>query len=872
MDKVSSNPSKTLDDLRAIADYREDDKGGYISKSIFGLGSSRALTLDKEGNIAVAPYSFFGSLLAWVKPSNNSSDTQIKQNIELLKAKIQTTLEVALEIGSSQKAAPGIRSSQEAVTALINRTITQDKTAITRNDLRQIIRNTELQFNQNSQKIFLLKNQVNNKQSDTSEKTATSGTPNIKAPNIVQETTESITSLRKAIESHLGKQEFDPKKVQELLQETRTLKNYIKDTQYSITLSIAEEEVSRSPDSTNKTSLDALSASLAEPKALLEIKEKNLTEYLHNDPFNHHNVLYPRRVFAEAAKVTFEKAYKDTETDQATTIIEKEPTSQDSSQDPAVIETGKFQAWYNDEVKAYDEAKTKTGTAINSTDPNATEAATRAHDPSFYLDKNNGENPFVEYSATRVVSELQRLARDAGLPVSQHFSSLSAAEVNKAAQSAMNTTLPWETTTRDFVFQLGEKTQAYRLRSTPLSESNTQVGQELKKKSIKGIVPATRDDGRAPINARMTQLFRLEWNEEKQFDEVLIQERQQHGINDHFAIKDPQERHKANISSMKQLVQSAAEADPDFIRQARENTEENKISTLVYINTNLTTPTWMPRGPLNDEWRFSRHQGNAMKNTNGSQTFQGLNAGASSEQAKQDNLIDVNINVQCIDLRFPVNYATSSIWEDPKALDPGMIPAWPELHRHNTTEFTKLFGSLEKGQAIEGFLKTTCDKLEATNLEHKKLQETITSEVEEIRRLFNTKEYKKAGNDRFKMPRHIDILANAFRQASKLVDGHSTRVVNAGGCMSGKDREGVAGVEGQAAAIIQDLKNNSSSSTTSTKTQENELYEMLLTSVVDNTRQVTGIGGSKNAQEIANQITNKDAGVYAQGASTFTET
>jgi hypothetical protein len=137
--------------------------------------------------------------------------------------------------------------------------------------------------------------------------------------------------------------------------------------------------------------------------------------------------------------------------------------------------------------------------------------------------------------------------------------------------------------------------------------------------------------------------------------------------------------------------------------------------------------------------------------------------------------------------------------------------------------------------------------------------------------MFQSEAYKSANGDRFKMPRHIDLLANAFRRASELVDNHQVRVVNAGGCKSGKDREGVANAENEAAIIIEDLggevKPGGGSRYKNREAQA--IYDSCMTLVVDNTRQVTGIGGSKNAKEIANQMKDKNAIIYAQGGASF---
>jgi len=322
---------------------------------------------------------------------------------------------------------------------------------------------------------------------------------------------------------------------------------------------------------------------------------------------------------------------------------------------------------------------------------------------------------------------------------------------------------------------------------------------------------------------------------------------------------------------MKQLIQSGAEADVVFIQDAIKNPAEQHA--VFYINTNLTTPTWTPRGNKNDEYTYSENQGTAMRALEGEQTFSVLNPafGASAEKA------NVELKVACIDFRFPVNYAISDVSEDVRALDPGMIFAWLALKAHNEGEFRKLFGRLDSRAPIGGIMESTYKKLEekiiAGDQDAIKLKAEIDEQVECIRDMFQTDAYKRAGEDRFKMPRHIDLLVNAFRRASELVDDHKVRVVNAGGCMSGKDREGVANAENEAAVIVQDLGGKVQPGLGGRYNEEAQaIYDHCMTGVVHNTRQVTTVGGSKNAEEIKKQMRDPHAIAYAKGGATFVAT
>lgn len=192
----------------------------------------------------------------------------------------------------------------------------------------------------------------------------------------------------------------------------------------------------------------AIEALLQEPESLetemigrlgeqhnhLMIKEKMLSQYLESDPFNDKNVLRPRRIYAEAARLVFEK-----------------------KEQPQVL-IDRFYQWYDAEVNSYEQA----------------DRTQRSHDPTFYLDKKNPKNPLVKYNAQRVAKVLEKLAQATGASVD--FTE----EVERAAAVAMNRFFDWEKTEWPMIFSIGERTQAYLQLSTPLSKSETAVAADLR--------------------------------------------------------------------------------------------------------------------------------------------------------------------------------------------------------------------------------------------------------------------------------------------------------------------------------------------------------------------------------------------------------
>ncbi|MBX9577945.1 MAG: hypothetical protein K2W97_05660 [Chthoniobacterales bacterium] len=827
----------SLESLKTIAGYRENPEGGYLSKSTFGIGTSRALTVAKNGEgkttIAVAPRSFFGRLFAWLVPYRGGATAAdyIQQNN--LKKAIEEHL---------VKAGMNTNQAKHIVEQVVG---DNPQRAITRSDLRQIIGKAK---NALAAKPSLPqeKSMVTSSSSSTLAETSSSVVSEegfVSEEDLIfravdPQAEQKAKELIDVSKSLLKQIIFDPKEVFELRKRVERQRTKVEVYFYKCSPGSKVEQsldklekklgTSLSPEGEDKLVLPPkMLLQLGEQRDHLIVKEKMLSDYLKRDPFNDKNVHYSRRIYAEAAKLVFEKKFDEINESQ------REGLKSD------------FQAWYQAEVDSYEAA-----------DPTK-----RSQEPDFYLNKTNPENPLVKYSALRAAQKLSELLPEA----------ISESAVKQAASEVMNEHLDWEKVESDMVFSLGEKTGSYSQVSTPLSKSETAVGGDLREQGILGMIPSVRDNGRAPTNARLTQLFKMEYvvnphTGEREEKKVLLHERQQHGINDHFAIQDPRERHKANVNSMKQLVQSGAEADKAFIQDAIAHpTEEHQV---FYINTNLTTPTWTPRGNKNNEEAYSRHQGAAMRAIEEVQTFSVLNPDNLEERA------DINLKVTCIDFRFPVNYAISSFSEDKRSIDPGMVFAWPALKAHNEGEFKKLFGSLDDKAPIGGIMESTYQQLEGkVNSGDEgaiELKTEIDQQITYVRNMFRTEAYKTAGEDRFKMPRHIDLLVNAFRQASELVDDHQVRVVNAGGCMSGKDREGVANAENEAAVIIQDLGGKVEPGEGGRYDEETQaIYDSCMTGVVHNTRQVTGIGGSKNAEEIANQMSDPHAIAYAKGGAKF---
>jgi hypothetical protein len=666
---------------------------------------------------------------------------------------------------------------------------------------------------------------------------------------------ESIDHIKTAIALRADIQ-FDPTKALELHNQVIKNKEKLQNCQMQLNELVTEEKELPEQVASLK---EALTSELSTQDARLGIKMGSITGYITSDPFSEKNMLRPGRIYAEA---TMEMAIKIIGSlDSRIVALKIKMSEQDShnTEDNDQLKSltsakeelsQKMTKWYTDEVETYNKA-------LN--------------------ERNAATFPKSYPKIPATPKELKGFCKESGVPADITSSALSKKAMKAATNKVMNEELDWNTTSRTMEASLGGITRSYLQTSTPLSQGNTAVAAKMKKAQVKGIVPASRNEANQgfAINARMTKLEKMD----DQGKMTLVHERQQHGIVDHFQIKNEEERAAANEQSAQQLILHGIETDPDFITQAlkNENSHENTSVTnqVIYINTNLTTPTYthreMPgKAESHNEYRYSINQGIAFNKAKESNTYTVHDASGKE--------MNISADVTFIDFRFPVNYALDN------SIDPGLIQAWKDLKLHNEGEFTKLFGSLDVNETgpTNGVMKVVYDKLK----EKAKGQnenpgdpkaKAIVTEMEEqcfyLRSMFNDEDYKSANGDRFKMPRHIDLLNNTFRQGAELLRDQdiNIRVVNAGGCMSGKDREGVANAAGQAAAMIKDLGGVVAPGHLNTD-EERTIFNTAIVGVVDNTLQVTGFGGSKNAKEIGNEMNDPDAVIYAAGTSKNAET
>jgi hypothetical protein len=84
--------------------------------------------------------------------------------------------------------------------------------------------------------------------------------------------------------------------------------------------------------------------------------------------------------------------------------------------------------------------------------------------------------------------------------------------------------------------------------------------------------------------------------------------------------------------------------------------------------------------------------------------------------------------------------------------------------------------------------------------------------------------------------------------------------------MSAKDRAGMVQAESIGGAIITDLGGNISPGEKLTSEKQN-ILNTAFAGVVENTRDVTTYGGSKNAKEAPERINNPDVSEYTRGFS-----
>ncbi len=270
-----------------------------------------------------------------------------------------------------------------------------------------------------------------------------------------------------------------------------------------------------------------------------------------------------------------------------------------------------------------------------------------------------------------------------------------------------------------------------------------------------GRASSQKKEAQHAVNLGQTSLVKIENGQRKALFRGL-----RSGTLCAYGIKKKEERAEANLNRARELVTAAA-------RQYLDDHPEHPISEpipLKMLSTSLLSPDKARHitGLHDDELVMQREQVAALK-----EVQRQLKAGKPlvlTDGAGNKN--DLKVNLQLANTSYGVNALSLSGWQK-------INGAWSESKKINEEGLTILMGSATPFDTVGGwaggFLSSTASAKE---------KDIVRSLVEQIRDLQESGDYKKEGEDAYKMVVRLQLLA--FKLG---VQGH----IN---CKSGKDRTG----------------------------------------------------------------------------------
>ncbi|MEI6416970.1 MAG: hypothetical protein WCO92_04545, partial [Verrucomicrobiota bacterium] len=355
----SASNSTDYERLKQLSGYREFP-GGRVDLQT-GSFSSRLINLSEKGEITVAPHSFSGHSFATCQDSATEQDysqrTQLKDAIQ--KSLSQTGIS-SEEVKHIIQQVAGDHSLHNITAYDLRKMIvmTEELLAYPKKEEEEFSEHTDTLSTFSSEEDLFAKVQIKKTSEDDIDfDEVWKDVPD--SPEWVA-SQNALGAMEQVSQRLLRTVTFDPLKISSLLKEIEKQQTAI-------------EALLQEPESLETEMIGRL----GEQHDHLMIKEKMLSQYLESDPFNDKNVLRPRRIYAEAARLVFEK----------------------KKQDQVLIDL--FHQWYGREVNSYEQA-----------DPTK-----RSHDPTFYLDKKNPKNPLARYHAQRTARVLKTLTQAPGASV-----------------------------------------------------------------------------------------------------------------------------------------------------------------------------------------------------------------------------------------------------------------------------------------------------------------------------------------------------------------------------------------------------------------------------------------------------------------------
>lgn len=306
----------------------------------------------------------------------------------------------------------------------------------------------------------------------------------------------------------------------------------------------------------------------------------------------------------------------------------------------------------------------------------------------------------------------------------------------------------WNVIQRDMQY-LGQAGRSVTATSTitPARHIGT-IAQSMAQDNLQGVSCGDRGQARHAVNLACTEVS---------VGGTTLFQGIRHGVNSAYTIKDPAARRQANNARALEIFTAALQSSPALLRQAQA-AQPGTVIDLPLLSTSLLTPDFFRRFGGSAERNHLREQCNAWL-----ESCPGGVCQIPVPTANGTKMVTVRPNV--VAFNFGVNAGAQNSTK-------GLFFSWSFSNRYNSQAMAQLFGSAPnwQGGMVGQYLSQPHVSAQDRNL--------ITALRSQIIELWESGDYKKTGEDPYRLPARLAML------------GHAMGMMPLFNCKSGKDRTG----------------------------------------------------------------------------------
>jgi phosphatidylinositol-4,5-bisphosphate 4-phosphatase len=652
---------------------------------------------------------------------------------------------------------------------------------------------------------------------------------------------EAIQGVMDSV-GHLAEMRFDPGKAGEQQQAITEHRAALA----NLSASIGEALDGEAFPPQARPLFEALAREIDNQRARLSTKLETIDEYLQADPLSDKAVAYDKLVWRQATVVALEHI--------DARLRERHDQLADGPERNKVVEHMKSLG--NELVQA----RARVGEAQQDWEEASLERTT------------NPDKTIFSHKLKEARQEEQRHLDESLERCKVIFSPGSDKLLKQSRTKALDTVQDWKPITRQMTVTREGVTRTYVSQITPGSKLEGVVGQGYRDEGLGGVSAGNKSQPGHARNLQVSELFRTE----PDGSQTLVSQTIRHGVLDPWDIEDAELRTKAQDDSAREVVQTAFDISKDFKARAIEKQQDPQPdqppSKIVHVNFNLTTADDSILRKFSKDYRERDFTFNQFR------AFQAMEGTQDMRTDPEDDDETVPVEVETITFSFGVNKV--AMGEGVFALS-GEDTLWGPVEEHDRQNLVKLLGDLTWGTAPGGHIGALVARLQAEathpDTPPERAQELnaligrIQDEVDIVRNLFNSGDYKRGIDDAYKMVRHAMRVVNLGQEALGQLKDHDLLMSVSQGCKSNKDRGGMGDVEHKAQLIIEDMGGRVLPNE-KLEEQDQRIYDTVLTSSgqVEGQTYNTGLGGSKNVDELKARVGDKDAFTYSKGFAPWT--